>query len=130
MKHLAGHAKESTTQVRGILSEIRKGINAAVMLTEEAVKRVESGKEQGQVVHATIEELAHHSSESLDTFQQIIAGTSQQQIGFEQVSQGMQDIRQAAEQASVGTSQLEEAVSSLESMGNQIQESVAHYKVG
>ena len=47
MKNLADQAKDSTVQVRTILSDIQKGINSSVMLTEEAVKRVESGKQQG-----------------------------------------------------------------------------------
>src|SRR5207253_3218723 len=41
MKNLADQAKESTVQVRNILGDIQKGINSTVMVTEEAVKRVE-----------------------------------------------------------------------------------------
>jgi methyl-accepting chemotaxis protein len=46
VKNLADQSREATIQVRVILGDIQKGINRSVMLTEEAVKRVESGKRQ------------------------------------------------------------------------------------
>ena len=75
-------------QVRTILGDIQKGINSSVMLTEEAVKRVETGKQQADVTEQTIRQMAETTQESVQAFQQIIGATSQQQIGFEQVTQG------------------------------------------
>src|SRR3546814_20065305 len=50
MKNLASQAKEATVEVRSILGDIQRGIGTAVMQTEEAVKRVESGRsEEGRV---------------------------------------------------------------------------------
>jgi methyl-accepting chemotaxis protein len=81
IKNLADHAKESTSQVRKILGEIQKGINTAVMLTEEAVKRADTGRQQSDVTDRTIRELAEATHEGGLGFQQIIAGTNQQRIG-------------------------------------------------
>ena len=83
MKNLADQAKESTVQVRTILGDIQKGINSSVMLTEEAVKRVEAGKQQADVTERTIREMAETTQESVQAFQQIIGAANQQQIGFE-----------------------------------------------
>jgi len=41
IKNLADQSKEATIQVKSILGAMQKGINTSVMLTEEAVKRVE-----------------------------------------------------------------------------------------
>jgi len=129
IKNLADQAKDSTGQVRKILGEIQKGINAAVMLTEEAVKRAEQGKQKASTTEMTIEELLSSTQDSIEAFQQIVAGSNQQQIGITQVTQGMQDIRQAAEQNAVGTSQLERAVSDLTSLGSQLEGVVAQYSL-
>ena len=104
MKNLADQAKESTVQVRTILGDIQKGINSSVMFTEEAVKRVESGKQQADVTEQTIRQMARTTLESVQAFEQIIGAGNQQQIGFEQVAQGMKDIRQAAGQTATATS--------------------------
>ena len=129
MKNLADQAKESTAQVRTVLAEIQKGINTSVMLTEEAVKRVESGKQQADITQQTIRQLAQATDESVQAFQQIIGGTNQQQIGFDQVTQGMQDIRQATEQTAASTAQLEGAVANLNALSRQLTGLIEKYKV-
>ena len=98
MKNLADQAKECTVHVRKILGEIQKAINTSVMLTEEAVKRVESGKRQADVSENVIRQISSTTEESIQAFQQIIGATNQQQVGLEQVARGMQDIDQAAQQ--------------------------------
>lgn len=129
MKNLADQAKRCTVQVRSILGEIQKGINTSVMLTEEAVKRVEMGKHQADVTERTIDQMSQATQESVQTFQQIIGATNQQQIGLSQVNQGMQDIRQAAEQTAIGTSQLEKAAASLDALSQQLQTAVGRYRL-
>lgn len=129
MKNLADQAKSCTVQVRTILSEIQKGINGAVMLTEEAVKRVEAGKHQAEVSEQSIRQMSDTTKQSVQAFQQIIAATNQQQVGFDQVTQGMRDIDMATQQTATGTSQLEQAVLSLSVMSQQLKLAVASYRV-
>ncbi len=129
MKHLADQAKTSTRMVRGILEEIQKGINTSVMLTEEAVKRTDSGRAQASVAQGSIHKLAESIQSSVQTFQQIIAGTGQQQIGINQVVQGMQDIKQAVQQTVTGISQLEQATRGLNDMGVNLRTFVTRYKL-
>jgi len=129
IKNLADQAKGSTVQVRTILGEIQKGINSSVMLTEEAVKRVETGKQQADMAEQTIRQMAETTVESVQAFQQIIGATNQQQIGFEQVTQGMQDIRQAASQTAASTLQLEKAVASLNAQSQQLRVAVGRYQL-
>jgi methyl-accepting chemotaxis protein len=129
MKHLADQAKSSTKMVRSILEEIQKGITTSVMLTEEAVKRTESGRAQASLAEGNIHKLAESIQSNVQTFQQIIAGTGQQQIGVNQVVQGMQDIKQAVQQTVTGISQLEQATRSLNEMSQSLRSFVARYKL-
>nr|WP_210348424.1 methyl-accepting chemotaxis protein [Methylobacterium sp. SD274] len=113
MKLLADQAKAATAQVRTILSEIQRGINTSVMLTEEAVKRTSTGKARSDTTQRTIEEITAKVEESVQTFQQIVASTNQQQLGIEQVMGALQNIRQASQQTAAGTREVEAASANL-----------------
>ncbi len=129
IKSLADQSKEATAQVRSNLSEIQHGINASVLLTEEAVKRVGAGKRQTDATQSTIRDLAESVQESVLAFQQIVAGTNQQQIGLEQVIQALQNIREASSQTAAGTRQLEGAAANLNNLGQGLVEAVRNYRV-
>jgi methyl-accepting chemotaxis protein len=129
VKNLADQSREATVQVRSILSEIQKGINSSVMLTEEAVKRVESGKQQAEVADRTIRAMTESIQQSVQAFQQIVAGSNQQQIGFTQVMQAVRDIGQASQQSASSTRQLEKAAVNLTALAQQLQKAVERYKI-
>lgn len=113
MKLLADQAKAATGQVRTILGEIQRGINTSVMLTEEAVKRSAVGKTRSDTTQRTIEEITARFDENVQTFQQIVASTNQQQLGIEQVMGALQNIRQASQQTAAGTRQVETASANM-----------------
>jgi methyl-accepting chemotaxis protein len=129
MKNLADQSKQATVQVRSILGDIQKSINSSVMLTEEAVKRVESGRMQAEVADRTIRELTNNIQESVQAFQQIVAGSAQQQIGFEQVSQAFRSIGTAAQQTATSTKQSEKAAANLSALAQQLRGAVERYRI-
>ncbi len=129
VKNLADQSREATVQVRSILGDIQKGINSSVMLTEEAVKRVDSGKKQADVADGTIRAMTDNIQQSVQAFQQIVAGANQQQIGFAQVMQAVRDIGQASQQSAVGTQQLEKSAVNLTSLAQQLQKAVEKYRI-
>ncbi len=129
VKNLADQSREATVQVRSILGDIQKGINSSVMLTEEAVKRVESGKQQADVADRTIREMTESIQQSVQAFQQIVAGSNQQQIGFTQVMQAVRDIGQASQQTAGSTRQLEKAAVNLTALAQQLQKAVERYRI-
>jgi methyl-accepting chemotaxis protein len=129
MKVLADQAKDATTQVRSILGDIQRGINSSVMLTEEAVKRVTAGKERTDTTQQTITEISSRVQESVQTFQQIVASTNQQQLGIEQVMGALQNIRQASQQTAAGTRQLDTAAANLSDLSQQLLALAERYRL-
>ncbi len=129
IKNLADQSKEATAQVRGILEQTQKGINTSVMLTEEALKRVESGRERTNVSEQVIRQMANNIQESVQAFQQIVGATNQQQIGLEQVTQALHEIRQASQQTAATTGQLEKAAVELTRLGEQLAKTLEKYKL-
>ena len=128
MKLLADQAKAATSQVRGILSEIQRGINTSVMLTEEAVKRAATGKSRSDTTQRTIEEITARVEENVQTFQQIVASTNQQQLGIEQVMGALQNIRQASQQTAAGTREVEAASANLTELAGALMALAERYR--
>ena len=128
MKLLADQAKAATGQVRGLLGEIQRGINTSVMLTEEAVKRAASGKTRSDTTQRTIEEITARVEENVQTFQQIVASTNQQQLGIEQVMGALQNIRQASQQTAAGTRQVETASANLTELAQALMALAERYR--
>jgi len=128
MKLLADQAKAATGQVRGILGEIQRGINTSVMLTEEAVKRAAAGKTRSDTTQRTIEEITARVEENVQTFQQIVASTNQQQLGIEQVMGALQNIRQASQQTAAGTRQVEAASANLTELAQALMALAERYR--
>jgi methyl-accepting chemotaxis protein len=129
IKNLADQAKDATRRVRNILEEIQRGINTSVLLTEEAMKRVEYGREKVTVAEDAIRKMAGNVAESANAFQQIGGATNQQQIGFEQVVQALQEIRQASQQTASSTGQLESAAGGFNTLSQQLKDVVEKYRV-
>ena len=129
IKNLADQAKEATSQVRGILEQTQKGINTSVMLTEEALKRVETGRERTTVSEHVIRQMSDNIQESVHAFQQIVGATNQQQIGLEQVTQALHEIRQASQQTAVTTAQLEKASLDLNQLGQKLAHTLEKYRL-
>jgi methyl-accepting chemotaxis protein len=129
MKNLAAQSKQATVQVRSILGDIQKGITSSVMLTEEAVKRVESGRQQSTVAENTISELTASIEESVRAFQQIVGGSAQQQIGFEQVTQAVRNISIASQETATSTKQSEKAAANLSALAQQLRAAIEQYRV-
>ncbi|MBF0356420.1 MAG: HAMP domain-containing protein [Alphaproteobacteria bacterium] len=129
IKNLADQAKDATRRVRNILEEIQRGINTSVLLTEEAMKRVEYGREKVTVADEAIRKMTANVAESANAFQQIGGATNQQQIGFEQVVQALQEIRQASQQTASSTGQLESAAGGFNSLSQELRAVIEKYRV-
>jgi len=129
IKNLADQSKAATVQVKTILGDIQKEINTSVMLTEEAVKRVDLGKHQADVAASAIRNMAANIDQSVQAFQQIVAGTNQQQIGFENVMQAMKDLSRGSEQAASSTRQTEKAAANLSDLGAQLVTATEGYRL-
>jgi methyl-accepting chemotaxis protein len=129
IKNLADQSKAATVQVKTILGDIQKEINTSVMLTEEAVKRVDLGRHQADVAASAIRSMTANIDQSVQAFQQIVAGTNQQQIGFDNVMRALKDMSRANEQTATGTRQTESAAANLTDIGIQLRTVTEGYRL-
>lgn len=129
MKSLAEQSKDATTQVRGLLGDIERGIQACVFLTEEAVKRGEAGSIYTDQVNASIRNLAGSIQESLQAFQQIVAATDQQRTASDHVNSALWSIRQASDQTAVGTQKFESSARELHELSQALLATMERYRL-
>jgi methyl-accepting chemotaxis protein len=129
IKNLADQSKSATVQVKTILGDIQKEINTSVMLTEEAVKRVDVGKQQADMAASAIRNMAANIGQSVQAFQQIVAGSNQQLIGVENVMRAMKDLSRGSEQATTTMRQTEKAAANLTELGAQLRTVTEGYRL-
>ncbi len=129
VRNLAEQSKQATAQVKGILNEIQKATNAAVLATEEGTKGVDFGVAQTEQTGKTIKELASSVAENASSAQQIVASAQQQTTGMEQIALAMQNINQAATQNQHSIRQAETAAQDLSRLAQQMEKLVAQYRL-
>jgi methyl-accepting chemotaxis protein len=120
VKALAEQSKEATVQIRGILHEIQKSSNAAVMVTEQGTKRVEEGTALIEELGRTIEAINQVNEESSDAARQISSAANQQLVGIEQITGAMRNIEQAVKDNAAGVHQLENSAKQLQTVSMQL----------
>jgi methyl-accepting chemotaxis protein len=129
VRNLAEQSKQATVQVRGILNDIQKATNAAVMVTEQGSKAVEAGVKQSAQSGESVQKLAENIFEAAQAATQIAASSQQQMAGMDQVAQAMENIKTASTQNVASTRQTEVAAKNIQELGQKLTELVALYQV-
>ena len=120
VKNLAEQSKQATARVRGILNEIHRATQGAVMAAEQGVKASETGETTAQQAGDSIRLLAESLTESAQAAQQILASAQQQVIGMDQMTLAMQNIKQASTQNMAATRQVEESAHDLNELARRL----------
>lgn len=129
IKNLAQQSKQSTNQVRNILSEIQKATTNSVMVTEKGNKSVDNGARQVRDTGDAIQTLGRSVVESSQAATQIEATSRQQLAGIDQVFSAMESINAAISQNAEGARQLEESSRDLDELGKRLKSLVERYNI-
>jgi len=127
IKDLAQRSKEATFKVRSILSDIQKGIGAAVAATEQGNNAVAEGMIQSVQAGDSIRALAKSVEIAQHTASQIVASSQQQVVGMDQVALAMNNINQAGIENVASMRQAENAAKELNELGNKLKMLVDQY---
>lgn len=127
VKSLADQSKQSTRQVRKILSDIQKATSSAIMATEQGNKEVLHGIEESQEVNAAIQSLSDSIASSTQLTQQIAFANEQQFTGIEQINLAMSNIKIASSQNADAAKNLEQAVNMIKDLGSRLMAFVERY---
>lgn len=129
IRNLAQQSRQSTGQVRSILSEIQKATGNSVMVTEKGAKTVDSGVKQAIQTGESFQALGQSIVEASQSAMQIEATARQQLAGIDQVFSAMESINIAITQNAQAAKQLENSARDLENLGNKLKIIVQTYKL-
>ena len=129
VKVLAEQSKQSTSQVRTILSDIQKATGGAVMAIEQGGKAVDVGVKQSTETGESIQALARTVSEAAQAAIQIADSSQQQLIGVDQVTFAMENIKQASLLNVESMRQVEISAQNLNEMGQRLKHMIGQYQV-
>jgi len=129
IRNLAEQSKQATGRIKGILTDIQKAMNAAVLATEQGTKSVEAGVRQSAVAGESIRTLADSITESAQAAIQILASTQQQLVGMDQIVSAMENIKQASSQNVTAAQQTETAAHDLHGVSARLKQLAESYKV-
>ena len=129
IRTLADQSKQATAQVRTILTDIQRGVSAAVMATEQGNRTVSEGMKQSVEAGESIRQLTKTISESAKAANQIAASSQQQTVGISQIVQSMENIKQASQQNLEGTKQAEETAKILHDLGQKLKQVAQRYRL-
>lgn len=129
VRSLAEQSRRAAQQIRGILGDIQKSTQSAVMAAEEGTKRAEDGRQAIDAVRAVVEELANVLESSADKARQIAGAAGQQAGGVGQIAGAMDAVAQSGRDAAAGARQLETAAAGLRALAEQLSASINHYRM-
>jgi len=116
VRSLAEQSKRATQQIRGILVDIQKATQSAVMATEEGTKRADDGGRAVDAVRVVVENLAGVLEESSGKARQIAGAATQQASGIAQIATAMENLANAGRDNAKGVKQLEQSVLDLDKL--------------
>jgi hypothetical protein len=120
IRNLAEQSRESTKQVRTILTEVQKATGKAVQASVLGGHSVVEGGRQAEEAGLAIGTLTATVQEANRAAVQIAASSQQQLVGMEQVGRAMENIRQATTQNAEGARQLATAAHNLQGIGTRL----------
>ncbi len=129
VRTLAEQSKRATLQIRGILSDIQKATQTAVMSTEEGTKRAKDGIGAIRSVREVITDLAGTLEESADRMRQISGTATQQAAGIQQISQAVGALARAGKENASGAGNLERAAADIRNLSEQLRGTTTEYRL-
>lgn len=121
VRHLADQSREATGQISGILGEIQKAANAAVLVTEQGTKGAGEAVERMEQAGMAIDQLAGAITEAVAAARQIAASANQQRVGVDQIAAGVNNIGQVSTQTVAAARQLQREAEGLTKLADHLQ---------
>ncbi|MFA5204142.1 MAG: methyl-accepting chemotaxis protein [Lentisphaeria bacterium] len=129
VRSLAEQSRQATRQIGGILGEIQKMANQAVLVTEQGSQRTEAGVGLALATGEAIRLIRERVQQVATAARQIAISADQQRIGVEQIATAMASINHGAAQSQTVTRQVEEAALDLDRQAVTLRKVVSAYKV-
>ena len=130
VRDMAEQSRQATTQVQGILAEIRSAAARAVRAVEEGNEGADRGARLADRAGETLQGLNRVIHDTALASQQIVAAVRQEAAGIDQIRVAMGDISQVTNQFVTAARQSEAATDQLTEYAALLQNMVRLFRVG
>ncbi len=120
VKSLANRALAAAKEVKGVIAEIQKATNSAVLAAEEGGKEVERGVELAHSAGEVMNEIVMVAERTAQSGSEISLATAQQQSASEQVVETMREIADVARRTAAGARQVQDSAQRLTAIANRL----------
>jgi len=116
IRKLADRVAGSTKEVRDLIDDVRRAVNATVMATETGSKAVDAGAAQVTEVATSFREIAAAAVTTTEAAREIELSTKQQSTAVEQVNVAIANVAQATRESEASSSQTLQTAAQLSSL--------------
>lgn len=128
VRNLANHVVESTTEIEGLIAEIQSEINAAMLASEEGVKRAERGRELASRAQDSLGNITAITRRSTDAARQIELATNQQRSASTQVATAVREVAGASEEVAKGAKRVTTLSNELAALAHDLQNVITTFE--
>ncbi|MBI3724814.1 hypothetical protein HY251_12795, partial [bacterium] len=121
VRSLADHVVESTREIEGLIGQIQSEISAAVLASEEEVKRAEKGRELATRAQASLQAITDTASRTTDAARQIELATNQQRSASGQVATAVREVASSSEEVATGDKRVTVSANELAALAHDLQ---------
>ncbi len=121
VRSLADHVVESTREIEGLIGQIQGEISAAVLASEEEVKRAEKGRELAMRAQASLQAITDTASKTTEAARQIELATNQQRSASGQVATAVREVATSSEEVATGAKRVTVSANELAALAHDLQ---------
>jgi methyl-accepting chemotaxis protein len=129
VRNLADHVVESTREIEGLISQIQSEISAAVLASEEEVKRAEKGRELSTRATNSLQAITDTASKTTDAARQIELATNQQRSASGQVATAVREVASSSEEVATGAKRVTVSANELAALAHDLQAVINQFEV-
>jgi methyl-accepting chemotaxis protein len=129
VRNLAEHVVESTREIEGLIGQIQSEISAAVLASEEEVKRAEKGRELATRATSSLQAITDTASRTTDAARQIELATNQQRSASGQVATAVREVASSSEEVATGAKRVTVSANELAALAHDLQAVINQFEV-
>jgi len=124
VRKLADQARKSAERVNGIVVDIQKATNAAIMATEEGTKTIEEGAKLAERTTEAFSGVNASITAAFDSFRQISLNIAQQAAAIKQVMEAVNAITAGSKETAAGIAQTKVGIDRINERARALNEMV------
>jgi methyl-accepting chemotaxis protein len=128
VRNLANHVVESTANIEGLIADIQVEINAAVLASEDGVKRAEQGQALAGRAQDCLTTITSITQRSTDAARQIELATNQQRSASTQVAATVREVAGASEEVAGGAKRVTELSTELSNFATELKSVISTFE--